>query len=58
VSYRPPGHDDAVIQLVLVCVVIAVGCAFGLANCVGPCSWIGWEPVSDMPGRCLPGMPK
>lgn len=50
--------SNPIIILILSALAVLIVCGYGLANCFGPCSWVSWEPVSEMPGRCLPGMPK
>jgi|HubBroStandDraft_2_1064218.scaffolds.fasta_scaffold192582_2 hypothetical protein len=48
--------DDSLISLIAMILVMIAAFGLGLINCYGPCSWVSWEPVADMPGRCLPGM--
>jgi hypothetical protein len=49
---------DMLMKLVVGVLAILLVSAYGLVNCIGPCSWVSWEPLKDLPARCLPGITK
>jgi hypothetical protein len=57
-SYRVPGGSHYGVEAFMCGLVFVLVFGFGLANCFGPCDWLSWEPIADLPARCLPGMQK
>jgi hypothetical protein len=58
VSYRVPPPVPWQAWLVYVAMLLSVVLVLFLAyaNLFGPCSWLMWQPVKDVPARCLRGL--
>ena len=51
---RPPGPiADSAVTVLLLCGVLVI--PLMIAGFVfGPCRWLTWMPIQDVPARCIP----
>jgi hypothetical protein len=48
-------NDEQSANWIVVGLALFLFVATSCVQCAGPCSWLMWEPVTDLPARCLPG---
>jgi hypothetical protein len=46
--------DDVKLSLSMYALVLVLVVAYGVLNLFDPCSWLMWEPLQNLPARCLP----